>query len=146
SSMRRFVNVIVVHDADDARIGWNFGRVERKARLLAANEEHGLADARANRIHRDERPADVRSVGRDRLQHHQLDAREVVVLARDDDGANDFRELHQSPAPTSTASTMPTMAASTGQSFIPNAMRAELPLTMSTVSPTPASTVSTATR
>ena len=70
---------------------------------------------------------------------------QVVVLPCDDHIADHGCKLHQSPADTSTASTIPTIAASTGQSFNPAAIRAELPLTISTVSPTPASTVSTAT-
>src|SRR5438128_10532011 len=119
--------------------------MEGKAGFLAAHEEHRLAHAGAHRVDGDERPPGVRSISGNGLQHHQLDAGQVVVLPRDDDVADDAGELHQSPAATSTASTMPTTAASTGQSFIPDAMRAELPLTMSTVSPTPASTVSTAT-
>ena len=48
---------------------------------------------------------------------------QVLVLAGDDDVADDLGELHrrrQSPAATSTVSTMPTMAASTGQSFMPD--------------------------
>src|SRR5262245_30343946 len=136
----------MIDDADDARVGRNLDRIKRKACFLAADEKHRLADARTCGIDRDQRAAGVRSIRGNRLQHQQFDPCQVVVLARDDDIANDFGQLHQSPAATSTLSTMPTTAASTGQSFIPAAMRAELPLTMRTVSPTPASTVSTATR
>src|SRR6185295_4495737 len=84
------------------------------------------------------------AIRRQRLHDQQRDAGEVLVLARDDDVADDACELHYSLI--SISSTMPTMAASTGQSFSPDAIRAELPLTTSTVSPTPASTVSIATR
>src|SRR5262245_25050543 len=136
----------MIDDPHDTRVGWNLGRVKREARFLAADEEHRFSDTRADCVDGDERAAGVRSIRSDRLQHQQFDPRQVVVLARDDDITDHFRQLHQSPAATSTVSTMPTIAASTGQSFIPDAMRAELPLTMRTVSPTPASTVSTATR
>src|SRR5262245_2618101 len=136
----------MIDDAYDACVRRNLDGIKRKTRFLTADEKHRFPGASANRIDRDERAADVRSIRRNRLQHQQFDPRQVVVLARDDDVADHFRQLHQSPAATSTASTMPTTAASTGQSFIPDAMRAELPLTMRTVSPTPASTVSTATR
>src|SRR3954468_8407236 len=136
----------MVDDADNSRIGWHFRWEERKAGFLAAHEEDRFTDAGADCVHGHQRTAGVRTIGCDRLQHEQRDAREVFVFTGDDDVADDLRQLHQSPDATSTASTMPTMAASIGQSFIPEAMRAELPLTMSTVSPTPASTVSTATR
>src|SRR5262245_5694125 len=136
----------MIDDADDARVCRNLDRIKREACLLAADKEHRFTDASAHRVDSDERPAGVRSIRRKRLQHQQLHPCQVVVLARDDEVADHFRQLHQSPAATSTVSTMPTIAASTGQSFIPDAMRAELPLTMRTVSPTPASTVSTATR
>ena len=119
--------------------------IERKARFLAADEEHFLADAGADRVDRDERPAGRLALRRQRLDDQQRDAGEVLVLPRDDDVADDAGELHGYSF-ISIVSMMPTMAASTGQSFRPDAMRAELPLTMSTVSPTPASTVSTATR
>ena len=135
----------MVHDAHDARVGGHLDRVERKAGFLAPHEEHRLADAGADRVHGDEGSADGRAVGGNRLQHEQRHAVRLSSL-RVATTSPMTRKLHQSPAATSTASTMPTMAASTGQSFMPAAMRAELPLTMRTVSPTPASTVSSATR
>ena len=73
--------------------------------FLAAHEEHCFADTGADRIDRDERPADGDCRRRQRLQHQQLDAVQVLVLARDDDVADDLGELHvahQSPAATST--------------------------------------------
>ena len=140
-------SVPVIDDADDAGVGRHLGRVERKARFLAAHEEHRLADAGADGVDRHERPPGRQCRRRRSAAGRAASRREVLVLPRDDDVADDPGELHAvACATTSTASTMPTMAASTGQSFMPAAMRAELPLTMSTVSPTPASTVSTATR
>ena len=63
-----------------------------------------------------------RAVGGNRLQDEQRDAGEVLVLAGDDDVADDPGQLHgvSRPAATSMVSTMPTMAASTGQSFMPD--------------------------
>src|ERR1051325_4460212 len=135
----------VIDDADDAGIDGRFGRrIKRKARFLAAHEKDFFADTSADRVDRHQRPSG-RFTGRGpRLDEQQLDPHELLIFARDDDVADDPRELHYSLI--STASTMPTMAASTGQSFMPDAIRAELPLTIRTVSPTPASTVSTATR
>src|SRR4030095_17164128 len=94
---------------------------------VPTDEKHGPPDPGPPRIDRNERAAGVRSIRGNRLQHEQCDSRQVVVLARDDNVADHFRQLHQSPAATSTASTMPTTAASTGQSFIPAAIRAEAP-------------------
>src|SRR5687768_12747188 len=151
-SLRKFENssthIIPIDDAHDPGVGGDFDRMKRKARFLAADEEHRLAHAGPHRIDGDERTADRAAVGGNRLQHEQRHARQVRIFGGGDDVADDPGQLHrdQSPAVTSTASTMPTIAASTGQSFRPAAMRAELPLTMSTVSPTPASTVSTAIR
>src|SRR5262245_3914837 len=117
----------MIDDPDDARVGRDLDRVERKAGFLAAHEKHALANARADGIHGNERPTEVLPVRGDGLKHEELDASEILVLARADDIAEDPGELHQSPAVTSTVSTMPTIAASTGQSFMPDAMRAELP-------------------
>src|SRR5262245_40893433 len=135
----------MIDDADDARVGRNLDRIKRKACFLAADEKHRLADGRTCGLDRAQGTAGLRSIRGNQLEQQQFDPCQVVLLARDDDNANDFCQPHQSPAATPTPSTMPTTAASTGQSFIPPAMRAELPLTMRTVSPTPASTVSTAT-
>src|SRR5438093_2811465 len=133
-----------IDDADDARVDRRLGWIKRKARFLAADEEHLVADARADRIDSDQRTSDRLSIRRQRLHDEQREAGKRLVLARGHDVADHARDLHYSL--TSTMSMMPTMTASTGQSFIPDAIRAELPLTTSTVSPTPASTVSTATR
>src|SRR5262249_50547148 len=136
----------VIHDPDDSCVDRRLGRIERKARLFAADEEDLLADAGADRIPRNQRPPRRLAFGRQRLDDEQLEPDEHLVLPRRDDVPNHARDLHAGYSLTSTVSMMPTMAASTGQSFIPDAMRAELPLTTRTVSPTPASTVSTATR
>ena len=53
----------VIDDADDAGVRRHFGGMEREARFFAAHEEHALADACADRIDGDERPAGVRAVG-----------------------------------------------------------------------------------
>ena len=45
----------MIDDADDAGVDGSFDRIERKARFLAANEEHLFADAGADRVDRDER-------------------------------------------------------------------------------------------
>ena len=68
--------------------------MKRKAGFLAADEEHGLADARAHRIDRDERTADILAVGANRLHEQQLDAVEVGILAGGDDVADDAGHLH----------------------------------------------------
>src|SRR5262245_5837685 len=49
--------VYLIDDAHDAGVSGHFGRIEGKRRFLAAHEEHRLADAGADRIHRDERSA-----------------------------------------------------------------------------------------
>src|SRR4029077_8631966 len=121
---------------------------------LAANEKHFFADARADRIHRDERASSRLSFRRQRLNDQQFEAGEILVLACGHNVADNFGDLHACwdlrfpfyVSCSSIVSMTPTIAASTGQSFRPDAMRAELPLTMRTVSPTPASTVSIATR
>src|SRR5262245_30663438 len=110
----------MIDDADDARVRRNLDRIEREARFLAADEEHFFTDAGPDRVHRHERPASGFALGREWLHEQQRDAREMLVLARGDDGADDFGELHYSA--TVTVSTTPTMAASTGQSFMPEAM------------------------
>src|SRR5579863_4463158 len=74
-------NVPVINDADDTRISRGLDRIERKAGLLAADEEDGLADAGARRIDGDERPSHWLALGGQRLNHEQLDAHEVFVLA-----------------------------------------------------------------
>ncbi len=45
----------MIDDADDAGVDRRFHGVERKARFLAANEEHPLAHAGAGRVDGDER-------------------------------------------------------------------------------------------
>src|SRR6185436_1408129 len=117
----------VIDDADDARVDGRLDGIERKARFLAAHEEHFFADAGADRIDGDEGPAGGLALRRERLEDQQLQAHEVFVFSRDDDVPDDSREMHYSLS--SISSMMPTMAASTGQSFRPDAMRAELPET-----------------
>src|SRR6185312_11787699 len=135
----------VIDDADDAGVDGGFDGIKGKARFLAAHEEDFLADARADRIDRDQRAAGGLTLRRQRLNDQELQPRQVFVFAGHDNIPDYPCEVHQDSW-SSMVSMMPTMAASTGQSFMPDAMRAELPETMSTVSPTPASTVSTATR
>src|SRR6478752_6533041 len=80
--MNRLPEIPMVDDADNPGIDGRFHRIERKARFLAANEEHPLADARACRIDRDERAPHGLALGRQRLKDQEFEAREVLVLAR----------------------------------------------------------------
>ena len=57
-----------------ARVGRRLGGIERKGGLAAADEEHVLADAGADRVERDQRAAGRLADGGERLQHQQLDA------------------------------------------------------------------------
>src|SRR4051812_7914554 len=84
--------VPVVDDPDDARVDRGLGGIERKAGFPAAHEEHLLADARADGVHRDERPARRLAIGGERLHDEQLDAREALVLPRRDDVADHSRQ------------------------------------------------------
>ena len=93
-SDRSHLDVPVIDDADDAGVDRRLGGIERKARFLAAHEEHLLADAGADRVDRDERPAGRLAIGRQRLHDQQLDAGEVLVLAGHDDVADDSGQLH----------------------------------------------------
>ena len=68
--------------------------MERKAGFLAAHEEHFLADAGADRIDRNERPADRLALRRQAAAREQRDADEVLVLAGHDDVADDPGQLH----------------------------------------------------
>ena len=81
----------MIDDADDAGVDRGLGGIERKARFLAAHEEHILADAGADRI-RPRRSAGRRAArsARERLHQQQLDAGEVRrPCAVDDDVADD---------------------------------------------------------
>jgi hypothetical protein len=71
----------MIDDADDPGIDWRLSRMEREAGFLAAHEEHLFANARADGIRRDERPADRLMLGRQRLDDEELDADQRVVLA-----------------------------------------------------------------
>src|SRR3954471_21721241 len=66
------LDVPVIDDADDGRVGRRLGRIERKRGLAAADEKHVLADTGADRIECDERPPDGLPRGGERLQHEQL--------------------------------------------------------------------------
>ena len=137
-------SVPMVHDANDAGVRRHFIEERRKARPFRGTKNTVCPPRHPPRPRRraSARPAVRR---RRSAAGSKRPAVQVVVLPCDDHIADHGCKLHQSPADTSTASTIPTIAASTGQSFNPAAIRAELPLTISTVSPTPASTVSTAT-
>ena len=68
----------MIDDADDAGIDRRLGRIERKARLLAADEKDFFADTGADRVDGDERPAGrLRDRGQ-RLDEEQLDAGQVA--------------------------------------------------------------------
>ena len=69
------LDVPVVDDADDAGVDRRLDGIERKARFLAADEEHLFADAGAHGVDRDERPAGRLALGRQRLHDEQLEAR-----------------------------------------------------------------------
>jgi len=83
------LHVPVIDNADDAGIDWRLGGMERKAGLLAANEEDLLADTRANGVNRHQRPADRLMIGRERLHDQQLDAGQLLVFSCGDDVTND---------------------------------------------------------
>src|SRR3954462_14031022 len=90
----RSSDIPVIDDADDAGIDGRLGGIERKARFLAADEEHFFANAGAHRVDGDERPSNWLPVGRQWLHDQQRDPGEVLVLAGRDDVANHPRELH----------------------------------------------------
>ena len=85
----------VVNDAYHARVGGYFRGVPRKTGLLAADEEHRLADPCTNRIDGHERSTDGAAVGAYRLQHEQCEAVQMFVFAGDDDVTDDSGELHR---------------------------------------------------
>ena len=124
----------MVGNADDARVGWNLRRQERKGSLTPTDEEDLLANTGANRIDTDQVTPDRLPIRCQRLQHQQLQAAEPGIFSGSDDRAGDARKLHYRFS-SSTVSTMPTIAASTGMSLKSAAIRAELPLTIRTVSP-----------
>ncbi len=84
----------MIDDADDAGVDGGVSRIEGETRLFAADEKHLLADARANGIHGDERPAGRLAIGRQRLHDEQLDPDEGVVLSSRDDVTNHAPDLH----------------------------------------------------
>ena len=84
----------MIDDADNARVHGRLDRKERKARLFAAHEENSLPDARTRGVNSHERASGVGAVWRDRLHDEQLDAYEAVVLAGDDDVADDASQMH----------------------------------------------------
>ena len=84
----------VIDDADDARIDGRFDRIERKARFLAANEEHLLANPGTDGVDGDDRPTRWLVPRRQRLHHEQLDADEVLVLVGYDHITDYSRYLH----------------------------------------------------
>ena len=69
-----------IDDADDGSVGWRLRGIERECRFAAAHEEHVFADARADRIHRDQRTPGRLAGGGQRLQDEQLDPVEVGIL------------------------------------------------------------------
>jgi hypothetical protein len=86
----------MIDDPDDPRVDRWFGGVKRKARLLASDEKHILANACADAIHRDKRLPCRLTRGRQWLNEEQFDPGEILVFARDDDGSNHFTDLHVS--------------------------------------------------
>jgi hypothetical protein len=84
----------MIDDADDPGIDRRLSGIERKAGFLAAHEEHLFADACADGIRRDERPAHRLMLGRQRLDDEELDADQPVVFAGRDHFANDTGQLH----------------------------------------------------
>ena len=90
------LDVPVVDDADDRRHRSGARPDRTESGFPAANEEHVLADAGADRIDRDERAAGGLAGGGQRLQHEQLEAGQFVSLRVDDDVADDARDLHVS--------------------------------------------------
>src|SRR4051812_8380280 len=87
-------DVPVIDDADDSGIDWRLLRIERKAGFFSPHEKDLLADARAHRIHRDERTPDRCPIGRERLHDEQRNAVQVLVLAAHHDVANHAGQLH----------------------------------------------------
>src|SRR5205809_697206 len=74
SSMAALSDGPVIDDAHDARVGRHLSRIERKARLFAADEKHMLAHAGAHRIRGPNHAADGFSSRRDRLHEQQRHA------------------------------------------------------------------------
>src|SRR3954454_5663764 len=60
--------VPVIDDADDRGVGGRFGGIEREGGLAAADEEHVLSYARADRIERHQRAACGLTGWRERLE------------------------------------------------------------------------------
>src|SRR3954469_25289474 len=86
--------VPVIDDADDAGVDRRFGRVERKARFLAADVEHFFADTGADRVDGDEGAAGRLPLGRERLHQQQLDPGELGILHAHHDVADHAGEVH----------------------------------------------------
>jgi hypothetical protein len=84
----------MVDDADNAGIDWRFGRIEREAGFLAADEKHFFADAGADTVDRDERPPRRLAVRGERLDEQQLDPDQMLVFPCRHNGANDPGKLH----------------------------------------------------
>ena len=86
----------MVDDPDNAGVDRGFDRIEGKARFLATDEKHFLADAGADGIDGDERASGWLALGREGLDDEQLNPGQVLVFSRDDDVADDFCDLHGS--------------------------------------------------
>ena len=95
----------MINNADDGRICWRFGRVERKRRLPATHEKHMFTHTRPNRIERDQRTTRICPGRGDRLNHEQRDPGKVGVLDRRYDFTDDARQLHYRPRSAAAVST-----------------------------------------
>jgi hypothetical protein len=84
----------MIDDADDPGIDRRLSGMERKAGFPAPHEEHLFANAGADGIRRDERPADRLMLGRQRLDDEELDADQHAVFAGGDHLANYTGQLH----------------------------------------------------
>jgi len=83
------VDVNRIDDADHGRVNRDIAVFKGHARAAAADVEHGITDARAQIVHRDEPVAD-RSAGHgiEHVQDEQLKADQTLILAGSYDGAD----------------------------------------------------------
>ena len=87
---------IFVDDADDRGVDGTVLQARRHARRAAADDEHGFADAGVDRVDRDQVVAFGLAAGIHRTNDEQLAADEARIFTRGDDGADNFREEHDS--------------------------------------------------
>jgi hypothetical protein len=84
----------LIHDADDAGIGWGFVREKGEGGLAATHKKHALTDTGADSIKRDHRAPDRTGVRGHGLHEQQFVCVEVGVLDGGHNITDDLSELH----------------------------------------------------